>query len=436
MSEHVPAPPTHGDVEVATARGAPGRQPRLAARAARFTWPIVFVALAANAVDWAISKRYPGVDFTVFHRAALRLLHGEPLYQAADGHFAYKYAPGFALLFAPFAPFPLRIAWGAFDLLSAGLLVAAMRWSARQLGREPGLVDHALVLLAVYPLAIHLFRLGQVDALLLALVIASEAAADTRPGLSGLLWATACIAKPPFLLLAVPALALRQGRRLVAFGFSAAAWLGVGALRLGVAGGLAELGAWVGLLRASTPGLLCYSENHSIWGIACSYLVAPHAGARLTVASVLSGVALTLATAGPVVLVARREPLAARPLAFAAALYLAASLSPLGWRTNLIGTVPLLYCAAALARRGASTAVRVLAGGALAFLLAVEHALPPLLSLAGVEAERRLGDLRAYGLAYALLAVGTLCAAALDARWPSRESPGGEPDLGSGSVFD
>ncbi len=417
MSERVPTSPPRGSAPGGVeARSEASRRARLAAYLARFTWPLVFAAFAANAIDWAISKRYPGVDFAVFHRAAVRLLHGLPLYQAADGHFAYKYAPGFALLFTPFAPLPLRIAWGTFDLLSAGLLVAVMRWSARQLGRAPGLLDHALVLLAVYPLAVHLFRLGQVDALLLALVVASEATAEARPWLSGLLWATACIAKPPFLALAAPALALRQWRRLAASCLGLAAWLGFGVLRLGVGGALAEIAAWRDLLRASTPGLLCYSENQSVWGVACGYLAAPGVGARFTAAVALLGFALALAVAGPVVLVARRDRAGARPLAFAAALYLAASLSPLGWRTNLLGATPLLYCAAALARRGASAPVRVLAAAALAFPLLSENAMPLLLSLAGADVEHRMGELRAYGLAYAALAVGTLGAAALDAR--------------------
>jgi hypothetical protein len=164
--------------------------PRTRTRAERLVLPLLFLALAVNAVDWALTKRHPGIDFAIFHRSALRLLRGEDLYPASDGFSPYHYAPGFAAIFVPFAAMPLRVAWGVFNLASAACLAAVMRHAARQVGRPVGLLGHALVLVAVYPLAVQLFRLGQVDGALLALTVASEALSDARPGASGLLWAS------------------------------------------------------------------------------------------------------------------------------------------------------------------------------------------------------------------------------------------------------
>lgn len=58
-----------------------------------------FTALAYGAVRF---KRATLVDFVVYHRAAVRTLDAEPLYRPDDGHYQFKYLPGFALAMTPF----------------------------------------------------------------------------------------------------------------------------------------------------------------------------------------------------------------------------------------------------------------------------------------------------------------------------------------------
>jgi hypothetical protein len=117
-----------------------------------------------------------------------------------------------------------------------------------------------------------------------------------------------------------------------------------------------------------------------------------------------------------VALTLRRDARAGRALASAAALYGAASLSPLGWRSTLVVAIPLVYFTAALARGGAGRASRWLAGGGLAVVLAAEYALPAVIARTGANVEQRTLDLHVPGLAYAVLALATFAAAALDAR--------------------
>jgi hypothetical protein len=378
-------------------------------RVGRVLWPI-----AVNAIDWAISKRAPGVDFFVFHQAARRFMGGSDLYPATDGQLAYKYAPGFALLFVPFAWMPLRAGWAAFNLVSAACITLATRWTVRRLVREPGIVLPALVIVAVYPMVVQLFRIGQVDALLLALIVASEALAPSWPRASGLLWATATVAKTPFAILAVPALAHREWRRLAAFAAGCVAWLAVGFVPWGVAGGVTQLDAWRDLLRRSTPPLFCYQENQSIFGIACKLAGAgAHDALRFYGIVAILAVILASAAVAASVALSRHDRVSGRVLGFAAGLYLAAALSPLGWRSTLVVAIPLLCLAAALARHGGARRVRLVAAGSFVVLLGAEYGLPALLSRVTTAVEQRMLQLRSYGVAYAILALGTFAAAAL-----------------------
>ena len=53
------------------------------------------------------NHRFNSSDFTVYHRAAGRFIHGENLYQPdVDGHYNYKYSPTAAIYFIPSAIFP------------------------------------------------------------------------------------------------------------------------------------------------------------------------------------------------------------------------------------------------------------------------------------------------------------------------------------------
>jgi Glycosyltransferase family 87 len=283
-------------------------------------------------------------DFQVFHTAGARFLAGAELYRASDGLMAYKYAPLVALLFSPLGLLPARAASLVWLLLCCLFLWRLVALCARRFGGGRSLPREALALLLVLPFLRHHFAVGQCDLLLLWLALESEGAQARGRGVrAGLLLALVCLFKPPFLLLAAAALLLGQGRRLAGLALGLALGLAAGALRYGWAGNLAQLAGWRALLSGSTPGLLCAVDNESAWGMACDW-----AGPPGTLRFVLAGAAIGLLALGALAWGWLRLRRAGRPeeaalLLTASALYLTALLSPLGWRTALLGLLPLLF---------------------------------------------------------------------------------------------
>jgi alpha-1,2-mannosyltransferase len=397
----------------------PGLLARSEAALAPWQWWLAFAFLAVAVVDQALANTRSGIDFAVFVRAARRIVAGEDLYQLADGHYAFKYLPPAALAFVPLALLPERVAWAAWNVLSAIALVRLMRFSAEARGPAPGVLGHLLVLLLIMPFYAHLFFLGQCDAVLLGLVVESERRAERQPALSGALLAVAMLVKPPFALVGLLALARRQGRRLWVAVAAGLGLLALPALRYGVAGELEQLRAWRALLAASTPRLLCDPQNQSVFGVACTYLATPAEPSRSAVSAALLGLAATVAVAAAGWAIARNDKALGSFVTFAGALWLVAFLSPLGWRTNLLGMIPLFYLALALARRAATPALRWSAGVVLAAQLAVGELAPRLLPKA--IAGRRLED-RHFALAAAALALVILAATARDVALRARDA--------------
>jgi hypothetical protein len=313
----------------------------------------VFAALLALAAlqAWATRAMY-GKDLGVVLRAGQRALLGEPLYRLSDGHWCFKYSPPVALLAAPLVALPQALASLLVALGSAAALLALLRWSARELGAERRWGSAAAALALAAPYALHLLAVGQLDALLVALVLWSEALAPRRPVTSGALLAAASLVKPPFLLLLTVPVLWREGRRIGGFALAVALAFAAAALRYGAAGLGAELHGWRELLAATTPALLCDAQNQSLWAVVCTYLAPPSASARYQGAVVAAAAGLA-ALSGGLALAAARDTGRRRFLALGLALYLAAALSPLGWRANLVGALPLLFLLVEQAR-GAS----------------------------------------------------------------------------------
>ena len=66
-----------------------------------FVWPVILVSCAALAYFGKVQREM--ADFEVYRTAAARVLGGEPIYRASDGHYQFKYLPASALAFTPFA---------------------------------------------------------------------------------------------------------------------------------------------------------------------------------------------------------------------------------------------------------------------------------------------------------------------------------------------
>ncbi|SEO99381.1 glycosyltransferase 87 family protein [Amycolatopsis saalfeldensis] len=113
-----------------------------------------------------------GVDSTVYRAGALAVLRGQPLYDpllALDPESAlelpFTYPPSAALLFLPLALFPAQLVWLLF---AVGTVLALWSVLRRFSGTRPVLL---LVLLAVLEPVWRSIGLGQVNALLMALVV-------------------------------------------------------------------------------------------------------------------------------------------------------------------------------------------------------------------------------------------------------------------------
>jgi hypothetical protein len=275
-----------------------------------YLWIAALLALLALHA-WIFKN---GADLRVFELAGSRALHGEELYRP-DEAMPFKYTPIAALLLSPFSLLPHKASHLLWNALSVLAILRLMCWSSG--GRMP--LRPSLLVLALQALFIHrLFALGQIDALLLWLMVESEIRVE-RPLISGLLWALACLFKPPFLIFLLVAAAFRQWKRigaLAAFG------------ALGLLAGWRELPAFCELLAVTTQPMLCGDpENQGIVGIACHYFGSAQA-------------AIVPAAAIAFALLSRKR------LAVASCFFLSAFFSPLCWETNLIALIPLAYVVA------------------------------------------------------------------------------------------
>jgi hypothetical protein len=298
---------------------------------------LALLALAAHGATLAVAGR--GFDFSIFVRAADRFLHGEALYPAGDGPWVFKYSPAAAWLFAPFTLLPLRLATALWNVGSVALL-----WlSARAVARSPGAALPAaaplVATLALAPPLLLELRFGQVDLVLLALLVFAMELAPRRPWLAGLLAALAILIKLPALLVLVPFALKRNFRALAAVPIAALLLCLPLLIRYGPSGAASAFADWSQMLARTTP---LWAPGHNPQGLPTGLL------ALLTPAgAVPSPAAMAAAQVGALIifamllwLVRRHEPELAALLCAGAAL-----LSPLCWRANLVLELPLFMLA-------------------------------------------------------------------------------------------
>lgn len=376
----------------------------------RRAWVVLTVILAGLSVSAWFTKDL--IDFHVFHRTAARTLEGSALYREADGDMPFKYAPAIAILIAPLGAIPERPAALLWLVLSAVLLVRFLAYSREQW--FPNAPVHAVVIVTalLLPFFRHLLELGQCDLVILALVAESEIQREKRPILSGVLLAIACLFKPPFLLFVALATVGREWRRLIAFGASIAVGAVLPMVRYGVSGNLELLRSWQDTLARTTTPMFCAIDNQSIFGLVCRF-IAPAESPLFRPIALLAAALLFALCVVPILLYARRS----RPLLLAATFYLSASLSPLGWRTNLLALAPLLFAGLMLGRRVWPLFVAPALNAFIGVLV---------FDLLGRQTYRALMDLHVYGILALCTAVPILWATARAARSTSGSaSPAG-----------
>src|SRR5262249_52102924 len=159
------------------------------------------------------------------------------------------------------------------------------------------------------------------DALLLWLLVESEHSRRTAPIRSGLLWALACLVKPPCILLGLLLVWRTEARRADGFLLGIAAAFGALALVQGPTEVRFQIRAWAELLGATTPGGLCDPHNQSVAALVCSYGGAAPGSLAFAAIAALLATALVAAGTWCVRAVASRNRVAAEGLAFALVLH-------------------------------------------------------------------------------------------------------------------
>jgi alpha-1,2-mannosyltransferase len=376
-------------------------------------WALPSLVFAAVILAlFVLAPKGTSIDFAVFRRAGERFLHGDDLYRG-DEFFFFKYAPIAAAFFVPFALLPHRLGWLLLNLLSGAVLLAVLRWAMRRFRPVPRSLELSLVLAMSAPYYGHLFWLGQTDALLLGLAVASESEVKRRPLLSGALWALACIVKPPFLVLLLPSVVQGQWRRIAAFAAAVPFCLAAGAIRYGVGGGLRQLSAWYLTLGGQAPDLVCWEFNQSAFALSCTWFGPP--GSRRFLLGLAFIAALVLAAGGAAAAMAARADRERGSFALVAfSLYLVAFLSPLGWNTNLLAALPLASALAFVATEEREGPLRWWAAGA-AVIVTLANCADLLLLPFGLWEDTAMTLLyyRQYALAGLVLAAASMICLAL-----------------------
>lgn len=304
--------------------------------------PLIVAVLAITAFQMRV--RHEMVDFAVYRQAATRLTHAQPLYQAADGHYQFKYLPAFAILAVPFSMVDEEAAKMMWFALSIGALVLLVRWSVRFVPERRRSVAVLAALTTVFMLKFyaHELILGQSNLFFAVLVVSAIGAlqVDADAVAGGLLGAAVCI--KPYGLLFAPWLAVNMRadnrRGLVAFATVCFIALIAPAAIYGIKGNFQLLAEWWRTVSDSTAPNLTGADNVSFAAMWTKWIGAGSA-ARL-----LAGI--TSAAALGVVIDAwlRRHEDISDPiyLEAAALLLLVPLLSPQGWDYVLLLATPAL----------------------------------------------------------------------------------------------
>jgi hypothetical protein len=281
-------------------------------------------------------------DFKVYRTAGARVLAAEPLYRPEDGHFLFKYLPAFAYPLIPFAALGAEAAKALWFGLSCAWLTLFMRGAVLALPdrRRPIRVLVALMLCVMAKSAIRELSLGQTNALLGALLLASLAAIERgAPRRAGALAGLAAFVKP-YAVVVAPWLPVGAGiRALVAFGAIVTGGLLLPTVTYGWHGNLVQLQAWASTVTGTTAPNLPAPENVSVLS-AWEKWAGP--GSVTAVLTVTTLVALAVLVG----LVVSRRSAARRPayLEVALLLLLIPLISPQGWDYVLLLGTPAVVC--------------------------------------------------------------------------------------------
>jgi hypothetical protein len=298
------------------------------------------------AVAFEVRVKGDMVDFSVNYQAARRLRLGETLYRTADGHYQFKYMPFSAFLYLPFSLLPLgaaKAAWYAV-VVSSTVLVFALSLRLLRPGRKKAVLVSAVAVLVVGRYFVREIDLGQINALITALLLIMLLRYDSwldRSGppreepAVGLTWGLAAALKP-YALIYLPYFLIKKRWLTVAGGLGV---LGLAvlspALFYGWKGNFIVLEEWRTTLSASTPRLYSAQDNVSIMGFLTKWTERQDLAFILYLAVVAGLAALVLS-------LVRRGRNVPRPQVLEGFLLLALIplVSPLGWDYTMLSATP------------------------------------------------------------------------------------------------
>ena len=206
-------------------------------------------------------------DFGVCYQAGKRIMMGETLYRAADGHLQYKYSPCSAVFFSLFSLLPqeaAKLIWYALELILLGIVYVVSYGLLPHKLKPKGWVI-GLSFLVLLKFTAREIELGQINILiiflLLMVLVALLKKKDTG---SGVLWGVSLLFKP-YALVFLPYFLLKKRIRVILFGMSTVlVGLLLPSLFYGMRGNIVVLGEWRQSLSLSTSPLLSVYDNASL----------------------------------------------------------------------------------------------------------------------------------------------------------------------------
>lgn len=244
------------------------------------TWVVflLLLSVAAMLLDHFHNK-FDLVDFEVYHRTALRIIKGEPIYGLEeDGFYLYKYAPAASLLFLLFALIPFFTAQYFYWAFLSLVLV----WGLNHLLTSYKQIDKLWVPLLGFALTFwtHVAKehyLGQVNLLLtVGFVLILKLYLEDKKMWSALLLALSIFMKP-FGLIFLPFFLLK--RDFITIGYTMVSLLIVGALPFLFYTSWQEfIGLYSGWFHELAVELgkkqhLFAPKNHTIFSVIARYLM-------------------------------------------------------------------------------------------------------------------------------------------------------------------
>ncbi len=185
----------------------------------RFSFILLYAIMSLYVLAELKNNRFSMSDFSVYYKAASRVVHGENLFRAEeDGFYRFKYSPTSAVFFVPFSFLPKIVAQTAYWFFLAAMICVGLYISLRLISpRFPQNCNpketNNLILLTALIASVHVSReleLGQVNQLLFDIYILGIFLVSRNKNiLAGFLFAATVFLKP-FALIFLPWLILRK----------------------------------------------------------------------------------------------------------------------------------------------------------------------------------------------------------------------------------